>query len=70
MGTHFFVHWGEPKLVERLAGVCQEGQLIYELSEKETVYLASNVAEGLVSEFIGGSPSEGPPVKLDRIRGH
>lgn len=45
----------------------EKGLLIYDLSEKETVYLTFNAAERPVSKFIGDKPGEGSSVDLDRI---
>lgn len=43
---------GNPRELKDWLATIRKGQLIYELSEKDTLYLAYNAAEGGVSEFI------------------
>lgn len=47
-----FRPWGHPRDLKDWLASIRKGQLIYELSELESLYLAYNAADGKVSEFI------------------
>lgn len=66
LGRGWGVTFGEnPRELKDWMASIGKGQLIYELSERETLYLAYNATERKVSEFIW-SPDGGPSIDMDR----
>lgn len=68
MGTQSFSLWGSPGKLRNWLASIGEGQLIYELPERRTVYLAYHAAEGSVSEFIGDQLARGPQLSWTELK--